>query len=103
MKAYQIISDGGIDALQQAELDEPKPGPNEVLVRVRASSINYRDLSTVENPAPRGFLYPRIPNSDGAGEVVAVGDRVTRFKVGDRACGIFFQGWIDGDITTRDM
>jgi NADPH:quinone reductase-like Zn-dependent oxidoreductase len=103
MKAYQIISDGGIDALQQAELDEPKPGPNEVLVRVRASSINYRDLSTVENPAPRGFLYPRIPNSDGAGEVVAVGDRVTRFKVGDRACGIFFQGWIDGDITARDM
>ena len=103
MKAYQIISDGGIDALEQAEVDEPKPGPFEVLVRVRASSINYRDLSTVEDPAPRGFLYPRIPNSDGAGDVIAIGDDVTRFKVGDRVCGIFFQGWIDGDISARDM
>jgi NADPH:quinone reductase-like Zn-dependent oxidoreductase len=103
MKAYQIISDGGIDALEQVELDEPSPGPHEVLVHVRASSINYRDLSTVEDPAPRGFLYPRIPNSDGAGDVVATGSEVTRFKIGDRVCGIFFQSWIDGDITHRDM
>ena len=103
MKAYQIVSDRGIDALAQVEMDKPIPGPFEVLVRVRASSINYRDLSTVEHPASRGFVFPRIPNSDGAGEVIAIGDRVTRFRVGDRVCGIFFQGWIDGDISARDM
>ena len=103
MKVYQIISDGGVDALEQAECEEPSPGPHEVLVRIHASSINYRDLSTVEDPAPRGFLYPRIPNSDGAGEVVEIGSEVTRFKVGERVCGIFFQTWVDGDITVTDM
>ncbi len=103
MKTYQIISDGGVDALAQVELDGPKPGPFEVLVRVRASSINYRDLSTVEDPVPRGIVYPRIPNSDGAGEVIAIGEEVTRFEVGDRVCGLFFQGWIDGDISACDM
>lgn len=103
MKAYQIISDGGVDALALNGQPEPVPGPREILVRVRASSINYRDLSTVEAPVPRGIPYPRIPNSDGAGEVVEIGPGVTRFKAGDRVCGTFFQGWIDGDITVRDM
>jgi len=103
MKAYQIISDGGVDALALNEREPPKPGPREVLVKVSASSINYRDLTTIENPVPRGIPYPRIPNSDGAGEVVETGPQVTRFKSGDRVCGIFFQDWIDGDITARDM
>jgi len=103
MKAYQITSADGIDALALNEVDEPRPGRNEVLVRVRASSLNYRDLLTVENPEARGLSYPRIPNSDGAGEVVEVGSDVTRFKVGDRVCGIFFQTWMGGDITANDM
>ncbi|MFT5416410.1 MAG: NADPH:quinone reductase-like Zn-dependent oxidoreductase [Gammaproteobacteria bacterium] len=102
MKAYQITSDGGVDALSLTELDVPKPGPREVLVRVRASSINYRDLSTIENPVPRGVPFPRIPNSDGAGEVVEVGSEVTRFKSGERVCGSFFQDWIDGELTELD-
>ena len=72
-------------------------------MRVRASSLNYRDLLTVEDPAARGLSYPRIPNSDGAGEVVEVGADVTRVAVGDRVCGIFFQTWRDGDITPGDM
>ena len=106
MKAYQIVSDGGIDALALNDMDVPRPGPHEVLVRINASSINYRDLSTVEQPAPRAIPYPRIPNSDGAGDVVEVGAGVTRFKPGDRVCGIFFQDWIDGELTeahTRNM
>lgn len=103
MKVYQINSDRGIDALEQIERDEPDPGPHEVLVRVHASSINYRDLSTIENPASRGFLYPRVPNSDGAGDVVAIGSAVSRVKVGDRVCGTFFQGWIDGEVTSDAM
>ena len=99
MKAYQIVSDDGIDALALNELDVPRPGPDEVLVRINASSINYRDLSTIEQPVPRGIRYPRIPNSDGAGDVVEIGERVTRFRPGDRVCGIFFQDWIDGELT----
>ena len=103
MKGYQIISDGGVDALALIDQDVQKPGPGEVLVRILASSINYRDLMTIEDPAPRNILYPRIPNSDGAGEVVETGPGVTRFKASDRVCGTFFQGWTDGDITMRDM
>lgn len=103
MRAFEIQSDGGIDALVLTECDAPKPGPGQVLIRVRASSINYRDLATIEDPVSRNLPYPRIPNSDGAGEVVEVGDGVTRFKPGDRVCGTFFQGWIDGPITPRDM
>ncbi|UUX50598.1 NAD(P)-dependent alcohol dehydrogenase [Nisaea acidiphila] len=107
MKAYEIVSDGGVDALALNERPNPKPGFGQVLVRVRASSINYRDLSTIEDPVPRNIPYPRIPNSDGAGEVVEVGEGVTRWKAGDRVCGCFFQGWIDGDVnaelTTRAL
>lgn len=103
MKAYQITSADGIDALTLSKLEEPKAGRFEVLVRVRASSINYRDLLTIEDPVARGLSYPTIPNSDSAGEVVAVGADVSRFKVGDRVCGTFFQTWLDGSITARDM
>ncbi|MDG2284782.1 MAG: NAD(P)-dependent alcohol dehydrogenase [Alphaproteobacteria bacterium] len=103
MKVYEIVGEGGIDVLAFNERDEPRPGPGEVLVRVRASSINYRDLSMVEDPGPRGIPYPHIPNSDGAGEVLEVGDGVTRFQAGDKVCGTFFQGWIDGPITVSDM
>ena len=71
-------------------------------MKINASSINYRDLSTIENPVPRGVPYPTIPNSDGAGDVVEVGEDVTKFKTGDCVCGIFFQQWIDGELTESD-
>lgn len=102
MKAYQIVSDGGVAALALNDIAMPQPKPHEILIRVKASSINYRDLSTIENPVPRGIPYPRIPNSDAAGEVVEVGADVTRFKVGDRVCSLFFQNWIDGELTEAD-
>jgi NADPH:quinone reductase-like Zn-dependent oxidoreductase len=79
MKAWQIVSDQGIDGLQLADLDSPEPGPGEVVVQVRANSINFRDLGMVTNPAARGVQYPRIPNSDGAGEVIAVGAGVQQW------------------------
>ena len=103
MKRFEIISDGGIDALNLAETDVPTPGPGEVLVKVQANCINYRDLSIVEDPGPRNISYPRVPNSDGAGEVVEVGEGVTRFKAGDRVAGTFFQRWIGGSITADAM
>ena len=73
MRAWQIVSNKGIDALKLAHVAVPEPGPGEVKIRVRASSINYRDLNTVRDPEGRKLPYPRIPNSDAAGEVVAVG------------------------------
>lgn len=103
MKAYEIISPEGIDALALAERPQPVPGPGQVLVRLRASSINYRDLLNILDPPARGIAYPRIPNSDGAGEVVEVGPVVTRFAAGDRVAGCFFQRWPAGGITAEAM
>lgn len=103
MRAYEIVSDGGVDALALNERQSPQPETGEILVGVRASSINYRDLSTIENPIPRGIIFPCIPNSDGAGEVISVGAGVTRFKNGDRVAGCFFQNWPDGRISAEAM
>jgi NADPH:quinone reductase-like Zn-dependent oxidoreductase len=103
MRAYEIVSNGGVDALALNSRPTPQPGPGEILVRMRASAINYRDLSTIEDPAARAIAYPRIPNSDGAGEVLDVGAGVTRFTAGDRVAGCFFQDWGDGRISTTAM
>lgn len=103
MKAWEIVSDGGIDALACSERPTPGPGPGEVLVRMRASSINFRDLSTVLDPVARNLPYPRIPNSDGAGEVVTVGPGVSRWKEGDRVASCFFQDWPAGGISAGAM
>ncbi len=103
MKVWQIVGEGGIDALEPAERPSPAPGPGQVVIRVRANSINYRDLSTVRAPAQRGFAYPRVPNSDGAGDVTAVGPGVSGIAEGDRVAGCFFQDWAAGDISAAAM
>jgi NADPH:quinone reductase-like Zn-dependent oxidoreductase len=95
MKAYEITA-AGIDGLKVAERPMPQPGHSEVLVRVRATSLNYRDLATVRAAASRAIKAPRIPLSDGAGEVVEIGAGVKRVKPGDRVAAIFMQAWIDG-------
>lgn len=103
MRAYEIVGDGGVDALALNERPSPRPGPGEVLVRMRANSINYRDLVTIENAAARGISFPLIPNSDGAGDVVAVGDGVTGVAPGDRVASCFFQDWSAGPIQAAAM
>jgi NADPH:quinone reductase-like Zn-dependent oxidoreductase len=95
MKFWQVSS-FGIDKLEMAERPDPKPGPGEVLVAVKAVSLNYRDLMVVEGRYNPKMALPRIPCSDGAGEVLAVGDGVSKVKAGDRVAGIFMQNWIDG-------
>ena len=100
MKQFQLDNPQGIESLELVELDEPKPGAYQILVRIRATSLNYRDLMVVEGRYARGASKPNlVPLSDGAGEVVALGDGATRFNVGDRVCGIFMQRWIGGSIT----
>ena len=103
MKVWQIVGEGGIDALEMADRPSPEPGPGQVKVRVRANSINYRDLNTVRAPGRMGLAFPRIPNSDGAGDVVAVGEGVAGIAVGDRVAGCFFQDWAAGDISATAM
>ena len=108
MKAWRIETNPkqpgeGVDSLRQASLSLPDPGPGEVRVRLRANAINYRDLSVVSDPAARAIKLPRIPNSDGAGDVLAVGAGVTGFVPGDRVAGCFFQDWIDGPCTPEAM
>jgi NADPH:quinone reductase-like Zn-dependent oxidoreductase len=96
MKAWRIPS-FGIEKLEQVTLPDPEPKRGEVLIRVHAVSWNYRDLMVVEGKYNPKMKLPRIPCSDGAGEVVAIGEGVTRVKVGDRVCGVFMQNWIDGE------
>lgn len=103
MRAWQINSNDGIDALECVEREPREPGPGEVRVRVRASSVNFRDLATVRDPAARGLRLPLVPNSDAAGEVVAVGAGVDDIRTGDRVASCFFQDWEDGACSTRAM
>ncbi|MBE9035309.1 zinc-dependent alcohol dehydrogenase family protein [aff. Roholtiella sp. LEGE 12411] len=103
MKAYEIHSNAGIDALALVDHPEPKPNAGQVLIKVKATSLNYRDLLVIEGAYGSGLKYPLIPMSDGAGEVVAVGKGVTRVKVGDRVAGIFFQDWISDSLTKEKM
>ena len=103
MRAWEIVSDGGIDALALNKRASLMPGPGQVQVRMHANSINYRDLTTIEDPVPRAIPYPRIPNSDGAGEVMALGDGVSSVAVGDRVASCFFQHWQAGPISAAAM
>lgn len=99
MQAYQVISDQGLpDALQRIELDDPSPGHGEVLIRVRATALNYRDTIIVNGGYPRNDTRPVIPLSDGAGEVIAVGDGVDRWQPGDRVAANFLRDWIRGPV-----
>lgn len=102
MKAYEIQKDGGIETLALIEKPKPVPGPNEILVRVEAVSLNYRDLMYVKGVFPAA-ARPLVPMSDGAGVVVGVGDAVTKFKIGDRVASLFFQDWADGPISAEIM
>jgi len=103
MKAFEIQGEGGIDALALVDRPSPAPGPGQIKVRVRANSLNYRDLNTVRYPARIGLAFPRVPNSDGAGEVIAVGDGVREFAVGDRVAGCFFDDWPSGGVSPATM
>jgi NADPH:quinone reductase-like Zn-dependent oxidoreductase len=96
MQAWRIPS-FGIDRLELVTLPDPQPGRGEVLIRVHAVSLNFRDLMVVLGRYNPKMHLPRVPASDGAGEVVAVGEGVTRVKAGDRVAGIFLQNWIDGE------
>lgn len=96
MKAW-VINNFGIDELSLEERPVPSLGEKDVLVKLHATSINYRDLMVVEGTYNPKMKLPAVPFSDGAGEVVEVGSGVTKWKPGDRVMPIFAQHWFDGD------
>lgn len=95
-RAQQFVEGFGFENLRVVEIPEPVAGPGEAIVRVHACSLNFRDLVVAKGGYGRAVKTPLVPLSDGAGEVVSVGPGVTRVKPGDRVCGIFMQGWLDG-------
>ena len=98
MHTYRLEGSGGAECLVMREEAQPQTKPHEIVVRVRATSLNRRDTMILNGTYP---LTPRlgvVPLSDGAGEVVAIGAAVTRFVVGDRVTGSYFARWIDGRI-----
>jgi NADPH:quinone reductase-like Zn-dependent oxidoreductase len=98
MRAYQLPKGGaGIDALVKVERPDPKPTYRQVLVKVAACSLNFRDLGIVRGTYRMPVRDNIVPLSDGAGEVVEVGAGVARVKVGDKVAGCFFQRWPGGD------
>lgn len=101
MKCVELSAPASIDGLRIVERDIPKPGKGEVQIRVKASSLNFHDYLVVTGvlKADEG----RIPLSDGAGEVTAVGEGVTRFKVGDRVIGTYYASWVDGPATPEKV
>jgi NADPH:quinone reductase-like Zn-dependent oxidoreductase len=97
MKTYRLDPIGTLDGLKLVDEEDRLPGPKEVAIRIRATSLNYRDLKVVEGAYEPNAIKPRvIPLSDGAGEVVEAGPGVTRVKVGDRVAAIFLQRWLAG-------
>jgi len=102
MKVYEIQPGcTNLEGLRRGERPDPQPGPREVLIRIRAASLNYRDHMIATGHYFTPVSRPTIPLSDGAGEVVAVGPGVTRFQKGDRVAGTFFQVWLDGPPSRR--
>ena len=97
-KQYRLVRSGteGPFTLQLVDAPVRQPGPNEVLVRVHAASLNRRDIFLMRGQYPVGPRESLVPLSDGAGEVVAVGSGATRFRVGDRVAAIFLQSWLSG-------
>ena len=102
MRAYQVQPGcTSLEGLRPGERPDPQPGPREVLIRLRAASLNYRDHMIVSGQYFTPISRPTVPLSDGAGEVAAVGPGVTRFQQGDRVAGTFFQVWLDGPPSRR--
>ena len=100
MKVWEIQNAYGIENLVVVDKPEPVPARGQIVLAMRAASLNYRDLLTVIGYGG-GYPLPLIPFSDGAGEVVATGQGVTRVAVGDRVCPLFFQSWLSGPVTAE--
>lgn len=101
MRALEVVGEWGLDNLHVVERPTPTPGPGQVLVRLRAASLNFRDLLMVNGAYGSAIRPPITPLSDGCGVIEAVGEGVDRVGVGDRVATLFFQNWISGRPTAE--
>jgi NADPH:quinone reductase-like Zn-dependent oxidoreductase len=99
MRAFEIQNGFGLENVKLAERPTPQPGPGEVLLKMRAFSLNYRDLLVAKGVYNPKLKMPFVPLSDGVGVVAAVGEGVSRVKVGDRVATMFMQRWLSGTLT----
>src|ERR1700704_5544728 len=99
MEAYRIDRFGSVDGTVLRASEDSRPGPKEILMRVRASSLNYRDLMALKGGGRGPTKLGVIPLFDGAGEVAVIGDGVTRVKVGDRVVSTFHPRWFGGPFS----
>jgi NADPH:quinone reductase-like Zn-dependent oxidoreductase len=99
MEAYRIDRFGSVDGIVLRSSEDPRPGLREILMRVRATSLNYRDLMVLKGGGRGPTKLGAVPLSDGAGEVAAIGDGVTPVTVGDRIAGCFHPRWFGGPIS----
>lgn len=101
MRAFTLQGSFGLGSLALVEVPDPRPRPGQVVLRMRAASLNYRDLLTIKGQYNPRLRMPLIPLSDGVGEVIEIGEGVTRVKVGDRVSPIFMQSWIEGELDAQ--
>jgi NADPH:quinone reductase-like Zn-dependent oxidoreductase len=101
MKAIELRNSFGIDSLVLADRPKPTPGPGDILLKVNAVSLNYRDLLVVDGTFFPNLEFPFVPGSDAAGQIEQVGAEVTKFKPGDRATTQFIQDWEHGPFNHR--
>ncbi|VIO78627.1 zinc-dependent alcohol dehydrogenase family protein [Bradyrhizobium ivorense] len=103
MRCYELQGPQGVDALALIDKPVPQAGPGEVLVRLKAATLNYRDLLTVKGGYGSRQKFPLVPVSDGAGVVEAIGAGVKGFAPGDRVIGSFFESWLGGEPSEARM
>src|SRR5687768_17622709 len=105
MRRYEIREPKGIASIESVDVEAPRPGPGQVLIEMKAWSLNYRDLAMPRGGYPGNDKVlrapPLVPLSDGAGEVLQVGPGVKGFAPGDRVITNMLQGWIDGELTAE--
>jgi len=103
MKAYQITKDYSIETLKQVEKNNTTLLPHEILIQIKAVSLNYRDLLVIKGVDKWKPPVGRIPVSDGVGIVVEIGNQVTEVSVNDRVAGLFFPNWMDGKLSSEKL
>jgi NADPH:quinone reductase-like Zn-dependent oxidoreductase len=103
MKCFELQGPDGVEGLRLVDRPTPKPGPGQVLVRIKAVTLNYRDLLTIKGGYGSRQKFPLIPVSDGAGVVEAAGAGIREFVPGDRVIGSFFESWIGGEPSAAKM
>jgi NADPH:quinone reductase-like Zn-dependent oxidoreductase len=103
MKCYELQGPAGVEGLKLVDRSVPVPSENQVLVRIKAATLNYRDLLTIKGGYGSRQKFPLIPVSDGAGVVESIGAEVRHFEAGDRVVGSFFENWVGGEPSEAKM